>query len=143
VNSPNAGGTSYLAAHTFWLNRDSNTLCQYCEEDDETFDYAIRYPSTKTEDRLSHLSEIENLGSNSILWSFVLLLMKVPDYISATQTRFPPSDFEVPDPPLAGSPRAEPAVLSDSNSSYSAWADRVFPYYFIDTFSLVLVFITW
>jgi len=69
--------------------------------------------------------------------------MKVAAYILATQTRFPPSDFEVPDSHLAGSPRAEPAVLSDSNSPYSAWADKLFPYYCFDTFSLVLVFITW
>jgi len=30
-------GASYLAAHTFWRNRNSSTLYPFCEEDDESF----------------------------------------------------------------------------------------------------------
>ena len=34
-------GASHLAAHISWRNRDSRTLCPFCEEDDESFQQPI------------------------------------------------------------------------------------------------------
>jgi len=49
-------GASYLAAHISWRNRDTHTLCPFCEEDDESFHHPILHCPAKAPPRLTHLS---------------------------------------------------------------------------------------
>jgi len=53
---------SYLAAHVSWRNRDSSTLCPFCDEDDESFQQAILFCPAKAQPRLNHLSGVDDIG---------------------------------------------------------------------------------
>ena len=81
-------GASYLAAHVSWRNRDSSTLCPFCEEDNESFQYAILHCPAKAHPRLTHLSGVEDIGSNGPLWLTVSLLRGFAEYLYATRTGF-------------------------------------------------------
>ena len=111
---------SYLTTHTSWFNRDANSLFQYCEEDDETFEHAILHCSAKAEERASHLSVITELGPSAPLWSSVVLIQGFANYISATHTGFQPSAFEAPLSLRQDSSAVRLPVCSPTRSPHSA-----------------------
>jgi len=84
-------GASYLAAHTSWRNRDSSTLCPFCEEGDESFQHAILLCPAKAHPRLTHLSGVDVIGPDGPLWPSVPLLRGFAEYLYATPTGFPPA----------------------------------------------------
>jgi len=84
-------GASYLAAYISWRNRDSSTLCPFCEADDESFLHAIVHCPTKAYPRLTHLSGVDDIGPNGPLWFSVPLLTGFAEYLYATRTGFPPA----------------------------------------------------
>jgi len=88
-------GASYLAAHISWRNRDSSTLCPFCEEDDESFQHAILHCPTKAHPRLTHLSGVDDIGPDGPLWLSVPLLRGLAEYLYATRTGFPPAMLRI------------------------------------------------
>ena len=65
-------GASYLAANVSWWNRDSSTLCPFCEEDDESFQHAILLCPAKAQPCLAqpcltHLSGEDDIGPDGPL----------------------------------------------------------------------------
>jgi len=83
-------GASYLAAHISWRNRDSSTLCPFCEEDDESFQHAILHCPAKAHPRLTHLSGVDDIGPDGPLWLSVPLLRGLAEYLYATRTFLQP-----------------------------------------------------
>jgi len=67
-------GASHLAAHISWRNRDSSTLCPFCEESDDSFQQAIFLCPAKAQPGLAHLSGVDDIGPNAPLWLSVPLL---------------------------------------------------------------------
>jgi len=67
-------GASHLAAHVSLRNRNSSTLSPFCEEDDESFQYAILFCPAKAQPRLTHLSGVDDIGPDPPLWHSVPLL---------------------------------------------------------------------
>jgi len=88
-------GASYLAAHTSWRNRDSSTLCPFCEEGDESFQHPILLCPTKAHPRLTHLSGVDDIGPDGPLWLSVPLLRGFAEYLYATGTGFPPAMLHI------------------------------------------------
>ena len=84
-------GASYLAAHISWRNRDSNTLCPFCEEDDDSFLHVILLCPAKAHPHLTHLSGVDDIGPDGPLWLSVALLRGFAEYLYATRTGFPPA----------------------------------------------------
>jgi len=60
-------GASYLAAHISWRNRDSSTLCPFCEDGDESFHHAILHCPAKAHPRLTPLSGVDGIGPDGPL----------------------------------------------------------------------------
>jgi len=111
---------SYLFSHTSWFNKDTNPLCQYCEEDDESFEHAILHCPAKAEKRVSYLSGITDLSPSAPLWSSVMLIQGLANYISATHTGFPPSAFKAPLNPKQDSLAIGLPVHNPTRSPHSA-----------------------
>ena len=88
-------GASYLAAHVSWRRRDSSTLCPFCEEDDESFQHAIRLCPAKAEPRLTHLSGVDDIGPDGPLWFSVPLLRGLAEDLYATHTGFTPTMLRI------------------------------------------------
>jgi len=88
-------GASYLAAHISWRNRDSSTLCPFCEEDDVSFQHAILLCPAKAQPRLTNLSCMDNIGPDGPLWLSVPLLRGLAVYLYATRTGFPPAMLHI------------------------------------------------
>ena len=88
-------GASYLAAHISRRNRDSSTLCPFCEEDDESFQHAILHCPVKAHHRLTHLSGVDDIGPDSPLWLSVPLLRGLAEYLYATRTGLPPAMLRI------------------------------------------------
>jgi len=104
-------GASYLAAHVSWWNRDSSTLCPFCEKDDESFHHAILLCPAKAQPHLIPLSGVDGIGPDGPLWLSVPLLRGLAEYLYATRTDFPPTM-------LCIRPNtATPEVGSDSDSA--------------------------
>jgi len=103
-------GASYLAAHVSWRNRDSSTLCPFCEEDDESFHDAILHCPAKAQPRLTHLSGVDNIGPDGPLWLSVPLLMGLAEYLYVTRPGFPPTMLRI----RANTATPEPGLDSDS-----------------------------
>jgi len=82
-------GASHLAAHISWRNRDSSTVCPFCEEDDDSFQHAILLSPAKAQPRLTHLSGVDDIGPDAPLWLSLPLLRGLADYLYATRTGFP------------------------------------------------------
>ena len=74
-------GASYIAEHLSWRNRDSSTLCTFCEEDDESFQHAILFCPAKAQPRLTHLSGVDAIGPDGPLWLSVPLLRGLAEYL--------------------------------------------------------------
>jgi len=104
-------GASHLAAHVSWRNRNSSTLCPFSEEDDESFQHAIRLCPAKVQPRLTHLSGVDDSGPDAPLWYSVPLLRGLAEYLYATRTGFPPAMLRI----RASTAAPEPG--SDSGSS--------------------------
>jgi len=60
-------GASHLAAHVSWKNRNSSTLCLFCEEEDEFFQHEILLCPAKAQPRLTHLSGVDDIGPDALL----------------------------------------------------------------------------
>jgi len=103
-------GASYLAAHVSWRNRDSSTLCPFCEEDDESFQHPILHCPAKAHPRLTHLSGVDDIGPDGPLWLSVPLLRGFAEYLYATRTGFPPTMLRI----RANTATPEPGSDSDS-----------------------------
>jgi len=103
-------GASYLAAHVSWRDRDSSTLCRFCEEDDESFQHAILLCPTKAQPRLPHLSAVDDIGPDGPRWLSVPLLRGLSEYLHATRTGFPPAMLRIG----ASTATAEPGSDLDS-----------------------------
>jgi len=88
-------GASYLAAHISWRNRDSSTLCPFCEEDEEFFQHAIIHCPAKAHPRLTHLSGVDDIGPDGPLWLSVPLRRVFAEYLYATRTGFPPAMLRI------------------------------------------------
>jgi len=104
-------GASYLAAYVRWRNRDSSTLCPFCEEDDESFLHAILHCPAKAHPRLTHLSGADDIGPDGPLWLSVPLLREFAEYLYATLTGFPPTMLRI------GANTVTPEPGSDSDSA--------------------------
>ena len=74
-------GASYLAAHISWRIRDSSTLCPFCEEDYESFQYTILLCPAKAQPLLTDLSGVDNIGPDGPLWLLVPLLRGSAEYL--------------------------------------------------------------
>ena len=103
-------GASYLAAHVSWRNRDSSTLCPFCEEDDESFQHPILHFPAKAPPRLTHLSGVEDICPVGPLWLSVPLLLGFAECLYATRTGFPPTMLRI----RANTATPEPGSDSDS-----------------------------
>jgi len=103
-------GASYLAAHGSWRNRDSSTLCPFCEEGDESFQHAILDCAAKAHPRLTHLSGVDDIGPDGPLWLSVPLLRGLAEYLYATRTGFTPTMLRI----SANTATPEPGSGSDS-----------------------------
>ena len=103
-------GASYLAAHISWWNKDSSTLCPFCEKEDECFQHAILLCPAKVQPRLTHLSGVDDIGQDGPLWLSVPLLRGLAEYLYATRTGFPPAMLRI----RANTATPEPAADSDS-----------------------------
>ena len=103
-------GASYLAAHVSWRNRDSSTLCPFCEEDDESFKHAILLCPAKAHPRLTHLSGVDEIGPDSSLRLSVPLLRGLPEYLYVTRPGFPPTMLRI----RANTATPEPGSDSDT-----------------------------
>jgi len=103
-------GASPLAAHVSWWNRDSSTLCLFCEEDDESFHHAILLCPAKAQPRLTHLSGVNDIGPDGPLWLSVPLLRGLAEYLYTTRTGFPPTMLRI----RANTATPEPGSDSDS-----------------------------
>jgi len=89
-------GASYLAAHISWRNRDSSTLCPFCDEDDESFQYAILHYPAKANPCLTYLSGVDDIGPDGPLWLSGPLLRGLGEYLYATRTGLPPAMLPIP-----------------------------------------------
>jgi len=89
-------GASYLATHVSWRSRDSSTLCPFCEKDDESFQHAILPFPAEAQPRLTHLSGVDEIRPDSLLWLSVPLLRGLAEYLYATRTGFPPTMLRIP-----------------------------------------------
>jgi len=105
-----ATGASHLAAHISWRIRNSNTLCPFCEEDDESFQHAILLCPAHAQPRLTHLSGVDDSGADAPLWHSVPLLRGLAEYLYATCTGFPPHMLRI----RASTATPEPESDSDS-----------------------------
>jgi len=107
-------GASHLAAHVSWRTRNSNTLCLFCEENDESFQHAILLPlcPAKAQPRLTYLSGVDDIGPDAPLWHSVPLLRGLAEYLYATRTGFPPPMLRI----RARTATPEPGSDSDSTS---------------------------
>ena len=103
-------GASYLAAHVSWWNRDSSTLCPFCEEDDESFHHAILLGPGKAQPRVTHLSGLDDIGPDCPFWLSVPHLRGLAEYLYATRTGFPPTMLRI----RANTATPEPGSDSDS-----------------------------
>ena len=103
-------GTSHLAALISGRNRDSSTLCLFCEEDNESFQDVILLCPAKDQPRLTHLSGVDNIGHDAPLWLLVPLLSRLAVYLYATHAVFPPAMLCI----RATTPTPEPGSDSDS-----------------------------
>jgi len=88
-------GAGYLAALISWRNRDSSTLCPFCEEDDESLQHTILLCPSKAQPRLTHLSCVDDIGPDGPLWLSVPLLRGLAEYFYATRTGFPPAMLRI------------------------------------------------
>ena len=88
-------GTSYLAAHISWRNRDSSTLCPFCEEEDESFQHAILHCPAKAHPRLTYLAGVDDIGPDGPRWLSVPLLRGLAEYHSSTGTGFRPAMLRI------------------------------------------------
>jgi len=88
-------GASLLAAHTSWRNRDSSTLCPFCEKDHKSFQHAILLSPAKAQSRLTHLSGVDDIGPDAPLWLSVPLLTGLAEYRHSTRTGFPPAMLRI------------------------------------------------
>jgi len=104
-------GASYLAAHLSWWNRDSSTLCPFCEEDNECFHHAIFLCPAKVQPPLTHLACVDDIGPDSPPWLSVSLLRELAEYLYATRTGFPPTMLRI------RANTATPELGSDSDSA--------------------------
>ena len=104
-------GASYLAAHISWWNRDSSTLCPFCEEDDESFQYAILLCPARAQPRLTHLAGVDDIGPDCPLWLSVPLLSGLADNLNTTCAGFPPTMLRI----RANTATPEPGSDSDSS----------------------------
>jgi len=102
---------SHLAAHISWRNRDSCTLCPFCEEDDEFFQHAILLCPAKAQPHLTHLSGVDNIGPNAPLWLSVPLLRWLAEYLYTTRMGYPPAMLRI---------RASTAIPESGSDSDSA-----------------------
>ena len=104
-------GACHLAAHISWRNRDSSTLCRFCEEDHEFFQHAVLLCHTKVQPCLTYLSGVDDICPDAPLWLSVALLRGFTEYLYITRTRFPPAMLRI----LAST--ATPETESDSDSA--------------------------
>ena len=79
-------GASHLTVHISWGNRDSSTLCPFCEEDHESFQHVIRLCPAKPQPCLTHLSGVDDIGPDGPLWLSVSLLWGLAESLYATRT---------------------------------------------------------
>ena len=84
-------GATQPAAHISWRNRNSSTLCPFCEEDDESFQHAVHLCPAKAQPRLTHLSGVDDIGPDTPLGHSVPLLRGLTEYLYTTRTGFPPA----------------------------------------------------
>ena len=63
--------------------------------DDESFHYTILHCSTKVQPHPTHLSGVDDIGPDALLWPSVPLLKLFVEYIYATGTGFPPPMFRI------------------------------------------------
>jgi len=103
-------GASHLAAHMSWRNRNSSTLCPFCEEDDESFQNAILLCPLRPSITSPHLSGVDDTGPDAPPWHLVSLLRGLADYLYATRTGFPPAMMRI----RASTATPEPESDSDS-----------------------------
>ena len=103
-------GASYLAPYISWRNRDSSTLCPFCEEDDESFQHSILHCPVKAHHRLTHLSGVDDIGPDGPLSLLVPLLRGLAEYLYATCTGFPPAMLRI----RASTVTPEPGSSSES-----------------------------
>jgi len=103
-------GASYLAAHISWRNRDSTTLCPFCEEEDESFQHAILHCPAKAHPRLTHLSGVDDLGPDGPIFLTVPLLRGLAEYLYTTRTGFPQAMMRI----RANTVTPEPGSASES-----------------------------
>jgi len=108
---PMCTGASHLAPHILWRNRDSSILCPFCEEDAESFQYAILLCPAKAQPRLTHLSGVDNIGPDGPLWLSVPHLRWLAEYLYATRMGFPPAMVRI------RASTATPELGSDSDSA--------------------------
>ena len=66
-------GASHLAAYISGSNRDSSTLCPFCEEEDESLEHAILLCPAKAQPRLTPLSGVDENCRDAPLWRSVPL----------------------------------------------------------------------
>ena len=104
-------GASHLAAHVSWRNRNSSTLCPFCEEHDESFQHEILLCPAKAQPCLTHLSGVDDIGPDAPLWHSVPLLRGQAEYLYTTRRGFPPAVLRI----RAGT--ATPEQGSDSDSA--------------------------
>jgi len=103
-------GSSHLAAHISWRNRDTSTLCPFCEEDDESFHHGILLCPAKAQPRLTYLSGVDDISPDAPLWLSVPLLRGLAEYLYATRTGIPAAMLRI----RANTATAEPGSDSDS-----------------------------
>ena len=60
-------GASPLAAQISWRNRDSSTLCPFCDKDDESFQHTIPLSPAKVQPGLTDLSGLDDIGPDAPL----------------------------------------------------------------------------
>jgi len=104
-------GASHLTAHISWRNRDSSTLCPFCEEDNQSFQHAILLCPAKVQPHLTHLSGVDDISPDAHLWLSVPLLRGFAEYLYAICTGFPPAMLCIRSSP------ATPGMGSDSGST--------------------------
>jgi len=88
-------GARYLAAHTSCRNRESSTLCPFCEEDDKSFQHAILQCPAKAHPRLTHPSGVDHIRPDRPLWLSVPLLIGLAENLYATRMGFPPAMLRI------------------------------------------------
>ena len=81
---------SYLAAHTSWFDKDPDPTCPRCGMEPETFTHAIPPCPARQRARDLLLKDVSSLAHDATTWSDPLLIRALGEFITDTQTGFPP-----------------------------------------------------